>query len=75
MDFDRKVFSEILSEYTIKKFRRAKQITALEIFPLKYYLSKSQIRGYLTEYGQRFLSIIDIYLYKYKGKVFYIKKD
>ena len=41
LDFDRKVFREILSEYTIKKFRRAKQITTLEIFPLKYYLSKS----------------------------------
>ena len=41
LDFNKKVFRETLSKYTIKKFRRAKQITTLEIFPLKYYLSES----------------------------------
>jgi len=75
LDFDRNVFKETLSEYTIKKFRRAKQITTLELFPLKYHLSESQMRAYLTKCGQKFLSMIDVYLCEYKGKGFYIEKD
>jgi hypothetical protein len=45
LDFDRKVFGETSSKYTIKKFRGAKQIIALEIFPLKYYPSEKYIRA------------------------------
>jgi hypothetical protein len=45
------------------------------VFPLKYYPSKSHIRAYLTKCGRKFLSIIDVHLYKYKGKAFYIKKE
>ncbi|KAH8797030.1 hypothetical protein F5882DRAFT_375187 [Hyaloscypha sp. PMI_1271] len=39
-----------------------------KVFPLKYYLGEKQVRAHLSEYGQKFLSIIDIYLYEYKGK-------
>ncbi|KAH6661627.1 hypothetical protein B0J14DRAFT_622151 [Halenospora varia] len=53
LDFDR------------KKFRRAKRITALEVFPLKYHLGEKH----------KFLSIMDVHLCKYKGKAFYIKKE
>jgi hypothetical protein len=75
LDFNRKVLRETLSKYTIKKFYKAKQITVLKVFPLKYHLSKSYIRAYLTKYSWKFLSIIDAHYYKYKGKVFYIKKE
>lgn len=34
LDFNRKIFRETLSEHAIKKFRGAKQITTLEVFPL-----------------------------------------
>jgi hypothetical protein len=74
LDFNSKVFEETSSKYTIEKFYRAKQIIVLEIFFLRYYLSKKQVRAHLFEYSQKFLSIIDIYFYKYKDKVFYIKK-
>ncbi|KAH8751488.1 hypothetical protein BGZ57DRAFT_774900, partial [Hyaloscypha finlandica] len=40
LDFDKKVFRETLSKYTIKKFYRVKEITILEVFPLKYYLGE-----------------------------------
>ncbi|KAH6690197.1 hypothetical protein BKA61DRAFT_447557, partial [Leptodontidium sp. MPI-SDFR-AT-0119] len=75
LDFNGKVFKETLSEYIIKKFYKAKQITTLEVFPLKYYPYKWQVKAYLTKYGRKFLSIIDVYFYEYKGKGFYIKKD
>jgi hypothetical protein len=45
------------------------------VFPLKYYPSKKHIRTYFTKCNRKFLFIIDVYLYKYKGKAFYIKKE
>jgi hypothetical protein len=45
LDFDRKVLGETSSEYTIKKFHRAKVITTLELFPLKYYPGEEHIRA------------------------------
>jgi len=75
LDFDGKVFGETSSEHAIEKFRGAKQITALEVFPLKYHPSERQIRAHLTECGQKFLSMMDVHLCEYKGKGFYIDKD
>lgn len=74
-DFDGKVFGETLSDYAIKNFRRAKQITALEVFPLEFYLGEKHVRAYLTKCGRKFLSIIDVYYCEYEGKVFYIEKE
>ena len=75
LDFDKKVLKETSSEHIIKIFRRAKQITALKVFPFKYYPSESYMRAHLTEYGRKFLSIIDVYYCEYEGKVFYIEKE
>jgi hypothetical protein len=74
LDFDRKVFRETSSKHAIEKFRGAKQITALEVFPLKYHLGEKHVRAHLTECGRKFLSMMDIHLCEYKGKAFYIKK-
>jgi hypothetical protein len=74
LDFNGKIFGEISSKYTIKKFCRAKEIITLEVFSLKYYLGKKYIRAHFSKYNRKFLFIIDIYLYKYKGKTFYIEK-
>jgi hypothetical protein len=74
LDFDGKVLGETSSEHTIEKFHRAKAITALELFPLKYYPGEEYIRAQLSEHGRKFLSMIDIYLCEYEGKVFYIEK-
>ncbi|KAL5313337.1 hypothetical protein ACEPPN_019070 [Leptodophora sp. 'Broadleaf-Isolate-01'] len=65
LDFDGKVFGETSSEHTIEIFRGAKQITALEIFPLKYHRNERQ----------KFLSLMDVHLCENKGKGFYIEKD
>jgi hypothetical protein len=75
LDFDGKVFGEASSEHTIEKFRGAKQITALEVFPLKYHPGEKHVRAHLTECGQKFLSMMDIHLCEYEGKAFYIAKE
>ncbi|KAH6711956.1 hypothetical protein BKA61DRAFT_677172 [Leptodontidium sp. MPI-SDFR-AT-0119] len=75
LDFDGKVFGGTSSEYVIEIFCGAKQITTLEIFPLKYHRNEREVRAQLTECGQKFLSLMDVYLCEYKGKGFYIEKN
>jgi hypothetical protein len=75
LDSNGKVFGETSSEHIIKKFRGAKQITALEVFPLKYHLDEKHVRADLTECGRKFLSMMDIHLCEYKGNAFYIEKS
>jgi hypothetical protein len=55
LDFDGKVFGEISSDHAVEKFRRAKQITALEAFPLKYHPGEKHLRAHLTECGRIFV--------------------
>jgi hypothetical protein len=74
LDFDGKVFGETSSGHAIEKFRGAKQITALEVFPLKYHPGERHMRAYLSENGRKFLSMMDIHLCEYEGKAFYIEK-
>ena len=74
LDFDGKVLGETSSEHAIEKFRGAKQITALEVFPLEYHPSEKHMRAHLTECGRKFLSMMDVHLCEYEGKAFYIKK-
>jgi hypothetical protein len=75
LDFDGKVFGEALSKHAIEKFRGAKRITALEVFPLKFHPSEKNVRAHLTKCGQKFLSMMDIHLCEYEGKAFYIEKE
>jgi hypothetical protein len=55
LDFDGKVFGEISSDHAVEKFRRAKQITALEAFPLKYHPGEKHLRAHSTECGRIFV--------------------
>ncbi|KAH8586089.1 P-loop containing nucleoside triphosphate hydrolase protein, partial [Bisporella sp. PMI_857] len=72
---DGKVFGEASSKHAIEKFRGAKQITALNIFPLSYHPGEKSVRAHFTECGQKFLSIMNIHLGEYKGRAFYIEKE
>jgi hypothetical protein len=74
LDFDGKLFGETSSEHAIKKFRGAKAITSLELFPLKYHPGEKHMRAHLSEHGRKFLSMMEIHLCEYEGKAFYIEK-
>jgi len=74
LDFDGNVFGETSSEHAIEKFRGVKQISALEVFPLKFHPSEERVRAHLTTSGRKFLSMMGVHLYEYKGKAFYIEK-
>jgi hypothetical protein len=75
LDFNGKAFGETSSEHAIEKFRGAKRITALEVFPLKYHPGEKHVRAHLTECGQKFLAMMDIYPCDYEGRAFYIEKE
>ena len=74
LDFDGKMLGETSSEHAIEKFRGAKQITALDVFPLEYHPGEKHVRAQLSEYGRKFLSMMDIHLREYEGRAFYIEK-
>ena len=62
LNFDGKVFGETSSEHVIEKFRGAKQIIALEVFPLKYHPGEKHTRAHLSEHGRKFLSMMNIHI-------------
>ena len=74
LDFDGKILGKTSSEHAIEKFRGAKQITALDVFPLKYHPGEKHMRVQLSGYGRKFLSMMDVHLREYEGKAFYIEK-
>jgi hypothetical protein len=45
LDFDGKVFGEVMDRLPIEKFHGAKRIDALEAFPLVYHPSREGLRG------------------------------
>jgi hypothetical protein len=45
LDFDGKVLSEVVIHLLIKKFRGAKQIDTLKVFPLHCHLNESDARA------------------------------
>ncbi len=74
-DFDGKVLGETSSDHAIESFRGAKQITALEVFPLRYHPGEKHVRAHLTKCGRKFLSMMDVHHCEYEGKAFYIEKE
>jgi hypothetical protein len=71
LDFDGKMFGKTSSEHAIAKFRGVKQITTLEIFPVKFH---ADARAHFTECGRKFLSMMNIHLCQYEGKAFYVER-
>ena len=51
LDFDGKVFGETSVELGIPKFHETKKVNSLNIFRLKYHLSKNKILTYLIDCG------------------------
>ena len=75
LDFDGKVFGESSCDHAIEKFRGAKPITALKVFPLQYHQNERDTRARLTECGKKFLSMMDVHHYQYQGTAFYISRE
>ncbi|OBT86393.1 hypothetical protein VE02_05287 [Pseudogymnoascus sp. 03VT05] len=74
LDFDGKVLGEAVIHLSIEKFRGAKRIDTLEVFPLHCHPNESDAREQLLKCGHRFLRLTGINHVEYHGKAFYMEK-
>lgn len=74
LDFDGKVLGEAVIHLSIDKFRGAKRIDTLEVFPLHCHLNEIDARAQLLKCGHRFLGLTGIHHVEYYGKAFYVEK-
>ncbi|ELR04587.1 hypothetical protein GMDG_06869 [Pseudogymnoascus destructans 20631-21] len=74
LDFDGKVLGEAVIHLSIEKFRGAKRIDTLEVFPLHCHANESNARAQLLKCGHRFLGLTGIHHVEYHGKAFYMEK-
>ncbi len=71
LDFDGKVFGEVIDKLAVERFHGAKQINALGVFPLAYHPSQEKVKEYLKECGQKFRSMLDSHHVYYQGNAFF----
>lgn len=74
LDFDGKVLGEAVIHLSIEKFRGAKRIDTLEVFPLQYHPDESDARAQLLKCGRKFLGLTGTHHVEYHGKAFYMEK-
>ena len=74
LDFDGKVLSEAVIHLSIEKFRGAKRINTLKVFPLHYHPNESNARAQLLKCSHRFLRLTGIHYVEYHRKAFYMEK-
>ena len=60
VDFDGKVFGEVLIDIGILKFRGSKPINSLDVFSLLYHDNADQVRAELVKCGRKFGSLNNI---------------
>lgn len=74
LDFDGKVLGEAVIHLSIEKFRGAKRIDTLEVFPLQCHPNETDARAQLLKCGRRFLGLTGIHHAEYHGRAFYMEK-
>jgi hypothetical protein len=73
-DFDGEAFGEAAIAAGISKFRGAKPIDTLGIFPLQFHHDKDQIRAELLKCGRKFMFLKGIHHLEYEGTAFRMQK-
>lgn len=71
LDFDGKVFGEVMDRLPIEEFHGAKRIDALEAFPLVYHPSREDLKKHLVGRGQKFRDMRDSHHVYYQGNAFF----
>ena len=74
IDFDGKVFGVVIEKLAIEKFRGARQINTLNVFPLKFH-PNPKMRETLAVRGQRFINLMGSHHRHYDGHAFFQRKD
>jgi len=73
LDYDGHVFGEVSTALAIRKFRGAKRIETLEVFPLAYHEDRTSMRTQLLRCGRRFATLMGVYHVQYCGNAFYVQ--
>jgi hypothetical protein len=73
LDFDGNVFGRVTEKLIIEKFRGAKRIDALDVFPLKHHPTPKKIKKHLTARSRKFVSIKDSDHFYYESNAFFEK--
>jgi hypothetical protein len=61
LDFDGKVFGLVIEKLGIEKFRGARQINQLSVFPLRFHPAPEKMKESLAARGQRFINLMGSY--------------
>ncbi|GBF63954.1 hypothetical protein TMEN_6622 [Trichophyton mentagrophytes] len=67
LDYDGKVFGEVTTMLQVPKFRSARRISDLGVFPLDYHRQKAEIEAELAERGRKFESLKGVTYNEYEG--------
>ena len=74
IDFNGKVFGEVVANLLIPEFRGTKAITSLEVFPLRHHRDLAGVRSDLIKRGQKFTSLNGVHHWAYNGLAHFKKK-
>jgi hypothetical protein len=74
LDFDGEIFGETLVEAGITKFRGAKPINTLDLFPLEYHPDIGEVKAQLIKCGRKFISLKGTHHLQYRGTAFRMEK-
>jgi hypothetical protein len=74
LDFDGEIFGETPVEAGICKFRGAKPINTLDLFPLEYHPDIDEVKGQLIKCGRKFISLKGTHHLQYRGTAFRMEK-
>ncbi len=66
-DYNGRTFGEVTTFLYIPRFYEVKKIASLNIFPLQYHESKTEVMRNLIERGRRFTTLMESHHCNYKG--------
>ncbi|EAS29993.3 uncharacterized protein CIMG_08739 [Coccidioides immitis RS] len=67
LDYDGRAFGETTAVLHISKFRSARKISELGVFPLQYHNSKDKIKSELVGRGRKFVNLMGVTYCEYNG--------
>lgn len=70
LDFDGQVFGTVTEKLPIERFRGARAVTALDVYPMYFYRTPNEIMHSLIERGRKFIDLMGSHHRVYDGLAF-----
>ncbi|KAJ9656286.1 hypothetical protein H2198_005061 [Neophaeococcomyces mojaviensis] len=75
LDFDGKVFGTVTEKLPIERFRGARAVTALDLYPVHYHCTPNEIMHSFIERGRKFIDLMGSHHRAYDGLAFRRTRD